>query len=191
MKAFLGLTLVAAMAASPALAAGTFETDVLPTSAGDLKITFIGHASLMFEFGGKVIYSDPVGQYGDLSQAAEGRSDPGRPTSTRITSISKTIALISKAEDKAGPDPALRRQARGRDRPEKRGGDDRRRHPDRGGAGLQHRPHAFSRRPLPPEGGRQRLHPDLRRQAGLYGRGHGEHPGDEGTRADRLSPFCR
>jgi L-ascorbate metabolism protein UlaG (beta-lactamase superfamily) len=56
------------MAVSPALAAGTFETDVLPTAAGDLKITFIGHASLMFEFGGKVIYNDPVGQYGDFSK---------------------------------------------------------------------------------------------------------------------------
>ena len=67
MKSFIGYTLVATMAVSPALAAGTFETDHLPTSAGDLKITFIGHASLMFEFGGKVIYNDPVGQYGDLS----------------------------------------------------------------------------------------------------------------------------
>ena len=55
------------VAAAPASVAGAFETDVLPTAAGDLKITFIGHASLMFEFGGKVIYSDPVGQYGDLS----------------------------------------------------------------------------------------------------------------------------
>jgi L-ascorbate metabolism protein UlaG (beta-lactamase superfamily) len=68
MKAFLGLTLVATMAAAPALTAGAFETDRLPTSAGDLKITFIGHASLMFEFGGQVLYSDPVGQYGDYSK---------------------------------------------------------------------------------------------------------------------------
>jgi L-ascorbate metabolism protein UlaG (beta-lactamase superfamily) len=55
------------MAAAPAAAAGGFETDVLPTAAGDLKVTFIGHASLMFQFGGKVIFSDPVGQYGDFS----------------------------------------------------------------------------------------------------------------------------
>jgi L-ascorbate metabolism protein UlaG (beta-lactamase superfamily) len=67
MKAFLGLAFCAAMSVSPALAAGTFETDLLPTSAGDLKITFIGHASLMFEFGGKVIYNDPSAQYGDFS----------------------------------------------------------------------------------------------------------------------------
>jgi L-ascorbate metabolism protein UlaG (beta-lactamase superfamily) len=56
------------MAAPPAGSAGAFETDTLPTAAGDLKITFIGHASLMFEFGGKVIYSDPVGQFGDFSK---------------------------------------------------------------------------------------------------------------------------
>jgi len=66
MKTLLGLALVGVM--SPAMAGGAFETDVLPTTAGDLKITFIGHSSLMFEFGGKVIYNDPVGQYGDFSK---------------------------------------------------------------------------------------------------------------------------
>ena len=93
MKTFLGLAICAAMASSPALAAGTFETDVLPTAAGDLEITFIGHASLMFEFGGKVIYSDPVGQYGDFGKlpkadlilAAHEHGDHFDP---------KTIALI-------------------------------------------------------------------------------------------------
>ena len=47
---------------------GMYETDLLPTGAGDLEITFIGHASLLFEFGGKVIYSDPYGQAGDFSK---------------------------------------------------------------------------------------------------------------------------
>ena len=55
------------MATAPAGAAGGFETDVLPTAAGDLKVTFIGHASLLFQFGGTVIYNDPVGQFGDFS----------------------------------------------------------------------------------------------------------------------------
>ena len=68
MKVFWGLALCAAMSAAPLFAAGTFETDRLPTSAGNLRITFIGHASLMFEFGGKVIYNDPVGEYGDFSK---------------------------------------------------------------------------------------------------------------------------
>jgi L-ascorbate metabolism protein UlaG (beta-lactamase superfamily) len=45
-----------------------FETDIIRTSAGDLKITFIGHGSLFFTFGDKVIHVDPVGQYGDYSK---------------------------------------------------------------------------------------------------------------------------
>jgi L-ascorbate metabolism protein UlaG (beta-lactamase superfamily) len=56
------------MAAAPAGAAGGFDTDVLPTAAGDLKVTFIGHASLLFQFGGKVIHIDPVGQFGDYAK---------------------------------------------------------------------------------------------------------------------------
>jgi L-ascorbate metabolism protein UlaG (beta-lactamase superfamily) len=68
MKTFLGLAFCAAMSAAPLYAFDSFETDLLPTPAGDLKITFIGHASLMFEFGGKVIYSDPVGEFGDFSK---------------------------------------------------------------------------------------------------------------------------
>jgi L-ascorbate metabolism protein UlaG (beta-lactamase superfamily) len=64
---FLMMPLVS-MAVPPSGEAAAFETDVLPTAGGDLKITFIGHASLMFEFGGKVVYNDPVGQYGDFSR---------------------------------------------------------------------------------------------------------------------------
>jgi L-ascorbate metabolism protein UlaG (beta-lactamase superfamily) len=63
---FLMMPLVS-MAAAPDGGAAAFEHDVIPTTGGDLKITFIGHASLMFEFGGKVIYNDPTGQYGDFS----------------------------------------------------------------------------------------------------------------------------
>ncbi len=44
-----------------------FEKDVINTSKGDLTITFIGHGTLMFEFGGKVVHVDPVGRYADYS----------------------------------------------------------------------------------------------------------------------------
>jgi len=44
-----------------------FEEDLIKTSKGDLKITFIGHGTLMFTFGGMVIHVDPVGQYADYS----------------------------------------------------------------------------------------------------------------------------
>lgn len=44
-----------------------FETDNITTSNGDLKITFIRHASLIFSFNGKVIHVDPVGELADYS----------------------------------------------------------------------------------------------------------------------------
>ena len=31
-----------------------FEMDIISTSAGDLKITFIGHGAVIFTFGGKL-----------------------------------------------------------------------------------------------------------------------------------------
>ena len=45
-----------------------FEVDTIKTSAGDLKITFIGHGSLMFTFGKKVIHVDPVMREADYSK---------------------------------------------------------------------------------------------------------------------------
>jgi L-ascorbate metabolism protein UlaG (beta-lactamase superfamily) len=56
------------VAAGGATASPGFERDVIPTSEGDLGITFIGHATLMFEFAGKVIHVDPVGSMADYSQ---------------------------------------------------------------------------------------------------------------------------
>ncbi|NVM26339.1 MAG: MBL fold metallo-hydrolase [Desulfobacterales bacterium] len=49
-------------------AARGFETDTIQTSAGDLKITFIGHGTLMFAFGGKVIHVDPWTTLADYSR---------------------------------------------------------------------------------------------------------------------------
>ena len=48
--------------------AASFETDTFQTSSGPLKITFVGHGTLYFEFGGKVIHVDPVGEYADYSK---------------------------------------------------------------------------------------------------------------------------
>ncbi|MBM4295807.1 MAG: MBL fold metallo-hydrolase [Deltaproteobacteria bacterium] len=50
---------------SPMIAAEKFEKDIIKTVAGDLEITFIGHGTLMFAFGGKVIHVDPVAQFAD------------------------------------------------------------------------------------------------------------------------------
>ncbi|HEY5269522.1 MAG TPA: MBL fold metallo-hydrolase, partial [Anaerolineales bacterium] len=47
---------------------GQFETDVLPTSAGDLSITFLGHGSILLVFQGKNIYMDVFGEVADYSK---------------------------------------------------------------------------------------------------------------------------
>lgn len=71
-KLALGVVLCLAFAAMGSPAKAQFETDVIKTSAGDLKITFIGHGTLMFEFGGKIIHVDPwekLADYGKLPKA--------------------------------------------------------------------------------------------------------------------------
>ena len=177
------------MAAAPAAAAGAFETDVLPTAAGDLKITFIGHASLMFEFGGKVIHIDPVGQFGDYSRlpkadlilATHDHFDHSDPKTIERSSTAKTkLVLTPLCAAKIGRGIALKNG-------EETTVD---------GIRIEAVP-AYNlvhmRQPghaLPSEGGRERLHPHLRRQAGLHRRGHGEHPGDEEAGAS-TSPSCR
>jgi L-ascorbate metabolism protein UlaG (beta-lactamase superfamily) len=42
-----------------------FEEDIISTSQGDLKITCIGHGTLMFTFDEKIIHVDPVFRYAD------------------------------------------------------------------------------------------------------------------------------
>ena len=62
----LGVLLVAAPCS--AATAQEFESDVIPTSSGELTITFVGHGTLMFTHGGKVIHVDPVGREADYSE---------------------------------------------------------------------------------------------------------------------------
>lgn len=57
-----------AIFAMPAFAQKAFETDTIKTSAGKLEITFIGHGTLMFKFGGKIIHVDPVSREADYSR---------------------------------------------------------------------------------------------------------------------------
>jgi L-ascorbate metabolism protein UlaG (beta-lactamase superfamily) len=45
-----------------------FEQDTFKTDAGDLKITFIGHATLMLSLKGKVIHVDPWTKLADYSK---------------------------------------------------------------------------------------------------------------------------
>jgi len=45
-----------------------FEMDTIATKAGELKITFIGHATLMFNYGGKVVHVDPWSRLADYTK---------------------------------------------------------------------------------------------------------------------------
>lgn len=44
-----------------------YETDIIKTSADNLKITFIGHGTLMFTFGTKIIHVDPFSKVADYA----------------------------------------------------------------------------------------------------------------------------
>jgi L-ascorbate metabolism protein UlaG (beta-lactamase superfamily) len=45
----------------PAVSALGLEEDSFKTNAGELKILFVGHGTLMFDFAGKIVHVDPVG----------------------------------------------------------------------------------------------------------------------------------
>jgi L-ascorbate metabolism protein UlaG (beta-lactamase superfamily) len=64
-KRTLALGLFAMVSASGTVAQNSFEEDMFETSAGELKITFIGHGTLMFTFGDMVIHVDPWSRAAD------------------------------------------------------------------------------------------------------------------------------
>jgi L-ascorbate metabolism protein UlaG (beta-lactamase superfamily) len=58
----------AAVVALAAVASGQgLQSDVIPTSAGELRITFVGHGTLMLAFDGKVIHVDPFSKLADYT----------------------------------------------------------------------------------------------------------------------------
>ena len=63
MRQIVLLSLSVVMGAGLASAQAPSQTDTFPTSAGDLRVSFIGHGTLMFEHAGRVIHVDPVSHY--------------------------------------------------------------------------------------------------------------------------------
>ena len=60
------------LVALPAFADQDFEKDTIRTTTGDLDIFFIGHGTLMMQWGGKTIQIDPYRGCG-LFKHAQGR----------------------------------------------------------------------------------------------------------------------
>ena len=67
-KQILSIGLLSMLFAAAVFAGNDFETDVVKTAGGDLEITVIGHASLMFSFGEKIIHIDPFSDLADYSK---------------------------------------------------------------------------------------------------------------------------
>jgi L-ascorbate metabolism protein UlaG (beta-lactamase superfamily) len=61
------LVFLAVFPASPAQGQDQIQADVLSTAAGDLTISFVGHGTLMFVLGERVVHVDPVSREADYS----------------------------------------------------------------------------------------------------------------------------
>jgi len=80
-----------------------FQTDSIPTSQGNLKIAFIGHGTLMFEFAGKVIHVDPWSRLADYSKLPKAdiillthhHRDHLDPDAIRAISTENTILVLT------------------------------------------------------------------------------------------------
>jgi L-ascorbate metabolism protein UlaG (beta-lactamase superfamily) len=68
-KTLTSLCLLAALCTltSPAGAQSKKQADIIKTDKGDLVVTFLGHATLMFEWQGKVVHVDPWSAQADYS----------------------------------------------------------------------------------------------------------------------------
>jgi len=64
---YLSTMLLFTLSALSANAEDRFQVDLIRTSSGDLKITFIGHASLIFSFNNKTVYVDPFSKLADYA----------------------------------------------------------------------------------------------------------------------------
>lgn len=68
MKNIITLNLLAVVCAGPAFSQEPCQADTIETASGELKISFLGHGTLMFHWKGKTIHVDPFSQVADYSK---------------------------------------------------------------------------------------------------------------------------
>jgi len=68
MKIVLAFIVVMTIGTLTANAQVAIKKDVIKTSAGDLELMFIGHASLLMTFQGQIIHVDPYGKMADYTK---------------------------------------------------------------------------------------------------------------------------
>ena len=79
------------------------KEDIIKTSAGDLKITLIGHGTLMFSFGNKIIHVDPWSNLTDYSKLPKAdiilvtheHQDHLDPSAIKAISTDKTVIILT------------------------------------------------------------------------------------------------
>jgi L-ascorbate metabolism protein UlaG (beta-lactamase superfamily) len=99
------IVVFAALAAAASAHAQGFERDVLKTSAGDVESTFVGHGTLIFAVGGKVIHVDPFGRLADYSALPKAdlilvtheHGDHLDPQALAAVRTPKTVVVVSPA----------------------------------------------------------------------------------------------
>jgi L-ascorbate metabolism protein UlaG (beta-lactamase superfamily) len=82
-----------------------FEQDTIRTDAGALKVSFVGHGTLMFTFGGKTVHVDPVSREADYAKMPDadlilvthGHGDHLDPDAIALIRKSDTAIVVSPA----------------------------------------------------------------------------------------------
>jgi len=100
-----------AFMAGTAFAQKQLQEDIIKTSGGDLKITCVGHGTLMFTFGGKVIHVDPVSSYTDYARLPKAdlllitheHGDHLEAKAIQAVSTDKTVLVANPGSAKALP----------------------------------------------------------------------------------------
>jgi L-ascorbate metabolism protein UlaG (beta-lactamase superfamily) len=114
-RCILFTALLSTMALFAVYAQNKFQEDVFKTSGGDLKITFIGHGTLMLTYAGKVIDVDPVSMYAnyttlpkaDLILVTHEHGDHLDPKAIQAASTASTMLITNQSSAKNLPNATV------------------------------------------------------------------------------------